>query len=83
MSLGAPHVDSFNYMLDDGIADCAKNICPLEFEIPGGDKIKLFVENISIANPQVPISYITARNKKIYPTECRMVTSLLLLPIDF
>lgn len=58
-------------MLDEGLADCAKNIHPVEFEIPSGDKIKLFIENITISQPQVPASCISARNKKIYPTECR------------
>lgn len=71
LSLGAPHVDSFNYMLDEGLADCAKNIHPVEFEVPSGDRIKLFVESITITQPQVPNTCISARNKKIYPTECR------------
>lgn len=58
-------------MLDEGLADCAKNIHPVEFEIPSGDKIKLFIESITISQPQVPASCIAARNKKVYPTECR------------
>lgn len=58
-------------MLDEGLADCAKNIHPIEFEIPGGDRVKLFIDNISIGQPQVPSSCISARTKKIYPTECR------------
>lgn len=69
--MGAPHVDSFDYMLNEGLADCAKNIRPVEFEIPGGDRVKLYIESITIASPQVPASYIAARNKKIYPSECR------------
>lgn len=58
-------------MLDEGLADCAASIHPIEFELPSGDRVKLFIENISIAQPQVPTSCISARNKKIYPTECR------------
>lgn len=68
-------MDSFNYMLDEGLADCAKNIFPVEFEIPGGDRIKLYIESISIASPQVPSSCITVRQKKIYPSECRQRAS--------
>lgn len=76
LSLGAPHVDSFNYMLDEGLADCAKNIYPVEFEIPSGDRVKLFIENISIAQPQVPSSWINVKgNRKIYPTESRQRAS--------
>lgn len=62
-------------MLDEGLADCAKNIHPVEFEIPSGDRIKLFVETITISQPQVPASCISARNKKIHPTECRQRAS--------
>lgn len=58
-------------MLEEGLADCARNIHPVEFEIPTGDRVKLFIESISIAQPQVPASCISAKNKKIYPTECR------------
>lgn len=64
-------MDSFDYMLNEGLADCAKNIRPVEFEIPGGDRVKLFIESITITPPQVPASCISARNKKIYPSECR------------
>lgn len=58
-------------MLDEGLADCAKKIHPVEFELPSGDRVKLFIENITISQPQVPATCISARNKKIYPTECR------------
>lgn len=72
LSLGAPHVDSFNYMLDEGLADCAKNIHPVEFEIPSGQRVKVFIENILISQPQVPSTCIYVRgNKKIFPSESR------------
>lgn len=70
-TLGAPHVESFNYMLDEGLQDCVKNICPIEFEIIGGERIRLHIENITITPPQAPASCITVKNKKIYPSECR------------
>lgn len=62
-------------MLDEGLADCAKNIHPVEFEVPSGDRIQLFVESITISQPQVPATCISARNKRIYPTECRQRAS--------
>lgn len=58
-------------MLDEGLADCAKNIFPVEFDLPTNDRIKLYIDSITISNPQVPSSCITARQKRIYPTECR------------
>lgn len=60
-------------MLDEGLADCVKNIRPVEFEIPTGERIKIFIENVTVANPQVPASCITARTKRIFPSECRQV----------
>lgn len=68
-------MESFNYLLEEGLADCAKNIYPVEFEMPDGDRVKLFVESISIAPPQVPITSIGIRTKKIYPSECRQRAS--------
>lgn len=62
-------------MLDEGLQDCAKNIHPVEFEIPGGDRVKLYIEGITITPPQVPITAIGIRNKKIYPSECRQRAS--------
>lgn len=64
-------------MLDEGLADCVKNIRPIEFEIATGERIKIFIENITIANPQVPASCITARTKRIFPSECRQVRKSL------
>lgn len=64
-------MDSFDYMIDEGLADCAKNIHPVEFEIQNGERVKLFVESITISPPQVPATYIAAKNKKVYPSECR------------
>lgn len=58
-------------MLDEGLTDCVKNISPIEFEISPGERVSLYVENISIGAPQAPAACITVRNKKIYPTECR------------
>lgn len=47
----------------------------MEFEIPSGDRIKLFVASITISQPHVPATCISARNKRIYPTECRQRAS--------
>uniref|UniRef100_A0A1B0CWN7 DNA-directed RNA polymerase subunit beta n=1 Tax=Lutzomyia longipalpis TaxID=7200 RepID=A0A1B0CWN7_LUTLO len=36
--LGEPHVESFNYMIDEGLNDCVKNLDPVEFELPNSDR---------------------------------------------
>lgn len=73
--LGKPHVDAFNYMLDEGLADCVKNILPIEFELAPDERITIYIENINISKPQVAASCITVRNKTIYPSECRQRAS--------
>lgn len=68
-------------MLDEGLADCAKNIQPVEFEIPGGDRVKIFIESVSISPPQVPPSWINVKgNRKLYPTESRQRASTYAAP---
>lgn len=62
-------------MLEEGLQDCVKNIYPVEFEITTGERIKLFIENITIVSPQVPQTAITVKTKKIYPSECRQRAS--------
>lgn len=62
-------------MIDEGLADCAKSIRPIEFEIPGGERVKIFIENITVSQPQVPTTCIAARNKKVFPSECRQRAS--------
>lgn len=58
------------------MADCAKNIHPVEFEVPSGDRVKLFIESISITRPQVPVSWINSKgSRQIYPTESRQRAS--------
>ena len=36
--LGRPHVESFNFMLDEGMKTALKDLKPLEFEIPETSK---------------------------------------------
>ncbi|KAK4874170.1 hypothetical protein RN001_013530 [Aquatica leii] len=69
--LGAPHVFSFNYMLNKGLDDAVADIKPVEFEIPNGDRICLRVEDVSINCPLVPLGVIGVRDQRIFPTECR------------
>lgn len=70
-NLGEPHVQSFNYMLTTGLADCAKNIQPIKFELQNKDRIELWIEAITISKSRVPLTAIKARTKNIYPSECR------------
>lgn len=70
-NLGAPHVESFNYMLSEGLQDCVENIAPVFVELSNGDKIRLCIEECTIAPPTIPLGAIDVKERRIYPTECR------------
>ncbi|XP_057326194.1 DNA-directed RNA polymerase I subunit RPA2 [Microplitis mediator] len=70
-TLGAPHLDSFNYMLEEGLDLCAKDIVPVYVKLSNEDRIKLWIDDIEIHQPRVPQGSIGVKNQKIYPTECR------------
>ena len=55
-SLGAPHVGSFDYLLDEGLEYAVNDIDPVEFSVPeewGGQKIALKLDNARICPPSV------------------------------
>ncbi|KAJ8668817.1 hypothetical protein QAD02_000076 [Eretmocerus hayati] len=69
--LGAPHVDSFNYMIKDGLTEALKTLLPVYVVLASGDRIELRIEDVSIHHPSVPTGTLGVKNHKIYPTECR------------
>ncbi|XP_059618200.1 DNA-directed RNA polymerase I subunit RPA2 [Phlebotomus argentipes] len=73
--LGAPHVESFNYMVEEGIKECVSNLRPLEFELPTKDRVCLRIEKCNVGNPMVPQSMTDVRTRRIYPMECRQRNS--------
>ncbi|XP_030750934.1 DNA-directed RNA polymerase I subunit RPA2 [Sitophilus oryzae] len=73
-SIGRPHIDSFNYMVNEGLNKAIENIAPVEFMV-NDRKIKLVITNFSLAPPQVPYGTIGVKNNLIYPTECRQRNS--------
>lgn len=58
-------------MLKYGLADCARNIRPIKFEMENKDRIELWIENITVSKPRVPQTAIKVRTKAMYPSECR------------
>ena len=69
--MGAPHVESFNYLISEGLEDCIRNIRPIEFVLPNEDRVKLEVVSCSISKPVVPPSNIHVKDRRVYPAECR------------
>ncbi|KAI8429797.1 hypothetical protein MSG28_000328, partial [Choristoneura fumiferana] len=69
--LGAPHIDSFNFMATDGIKAAIADIIPVEFELPNGQRIKITIDEAAFAKPLVPMDVVGVKNQKVLPTECR------------
>jgi DNA-directed RNA polymerase I subunit RPA2 len=70
--LGRPHVESFNFMLNEGMDFALRDMKPVEFEIPqSGDRIALWIKDVEFTKPRVEPGKVAARTKEIYPTEFR------------
>ncbi|XP_053675721.1 DNA-directed RNA polymerase I subunit RPA2 [Anopheles nili] len=70
-NLGRPHIDSFNYMLDEGIVDLLHYLDPASFQLPNGNRITMQITDISIQKPTINFDDINVADKRIFPSECR------------
>lgn len=70
-SLGAPHIDSFNYMIKGGLKTAVEDLVPVEFQLTNGDRIKICIEDALFTKPSVPLDMVGVRSLKVLPTECR------------
>ena len=71
-SLGKPHVESFNFMLGDGLRLAVADLDPVEFLIPeSGNRVSLWITDASISKPSVAPGSVGVKNKDVYPTEAR------------
>ncbi|CAH0401706.1 unnamed protein product [Chilo suppressalis] len=69
--LGAPHIDSFNYMLQDGLKAAIADLKPVDFVAVSGERVKIVVDEAAFSKPSVPIDAVGVKNMKVFPTECR------------
>jgi hypothetical protein len=67
-TLGAPHLDSFNHFLTNGIQTVLKSIKPFEFELSNGDKLKVFIEECNVSPPRIS-QQIDVKERKIFPSD--------------
>lgn len=77
-SLGSPHVESFNFMLEEGLRMAVDDVLPVEFAIPAanedeseGNRIKIWITDCTISPPRVPIGTSGVKDPKVYPSEAR------------
>lgn len=64
------HRDSFDYFLDSGLEEGIKAIPPFVYFLPTGQKLEVQVTNFRLFKPQIDSSCF-ARDKNLYPMECR------------
>uniref|UniRef100_A0A146LJQ4 DNA-directed RNA polymerase subunit beta n=1 Tax=Lygus hesperus TaxID=30085 RepID=A0A146LJQ4_LYGHE len=69
-SLGKPHIDSFNWMLDEGLDLAVADLRPVE-AIVGDRTFKFWISSAEIRPPAVPPGQMGIRHPEIWPTECR------------
>jgi DNA-directed RNA polymerase I subunit RPA2 len=75
-SLGTPHIESFNFMLGEGLTMAVNDIPPLEFVIPQPDsegvRVSISVTKAVIEAPKVPFNPTSRKfDERVFPTETR------------
>ena len=71
-SLGDPHVQSFNFMLNEGMKLAVDDLRPTEFQLPdSGVRVKILVTECNIHPPHVPPGSMNVNEPRVFPTEAR------------
>ena len=73
-ALGAPHVGSFNYMLEKRLNYAVDDLDAMEFKLPpecGEQLIKLKVEEARLLPSEVPPGAVGVLDTRIFPSETR------------
>lgn len=73
--LGAPHIDSFDYMLTTGLDAAIADLIPTEFQLPTGERVKITIDEAAFSKPSVPMTTVGVKSQKVLPTECRQRAS--------
>jgi DNA-directed RNA polymerase I subunit RPA2 len=82
--LVAPHVDSFNSFLLEGLQRVQESLPPLEVEHPeDGSTLSLWFEGLRISKPLLEESRATEtrRELRVFPRECRQAGSSYTAPL--
>ncbi|CAH1407605.1 unnamed protein product [Nezara viridula] len=69
-TLGTPHIDSFNYMLEKGLRMMSETLEPVEFVYQGAN-VLFKISRVSLLPSTVPANVIGVKNNLVWPTECR------------
>ncbi|XP_048246491.1 DNA-directed RNA polymerase I subunit RPA2-like isoform X1 [Haliotis rufescens] len=66
-----PHIESFNYLIHEGLQTAVDDIAPLQFQLPNNDQVTLRLSSPSLGLPCVSESNKHASTLQVFPTECR------------
>lgn len=68
-TLFAPHVESFDYFVDEGLASAARKLRPLDLDPVEGEhgRFRLWLSDIFIARPR----FANRKDARVFPAECR------------
>ena len=70
--LFAPHVDSFDHFLTEGLRRCIAGLEAQEVEHPsGGPRLRVWLERMTIAKPEKREQGSLDSARPLYPAECR------------
>ena len=70
--LFAPHVDSFDHFLTEGLRRCITGLEAQEVEHPsGGPRLRVWLERMTIAKPEKREQGSLDSARPLYPAECR------------
>lgn len=65
------HIESFDWMIDQGLRYAIKNIPTIEFKLKNNSKVSYKIIDCKIIPPRISELNLTAKDKKLYPNECR------------
>ncbi|XP_054157699.1 DNA-directed RNA polymerase I subunit RPA2-like [Oppia nitens] len=69
--LARSHIESFNFMIEEGLQKGIQNLRPLEFALSTGERIRIQIIDFAIFNPVVHKDSMS-RTVHVYPSECRI-----------
>lgn len=69
--LGKPHVESFNYILREGLQKAIDDLVPMEFLLSNNNRVSLRILNGRICAPEIVSGPYILKSSKVFPNECR------------
>jgi DNA-directed RNA polymerase I subunit RPA2 len=80
--LAAPHVESFNYFINEGLPLAVENLLPITLERPnedgGGQRLTMTISSVRMSSP---IKSEDCKDPRLLPGECRHLRSTYRAPL--